>query len=143
MKDNLLRGMTTIRRFILAGRAILTIKNPATGVRFTYKINKKVIKDGKRIYFVSCLIGPNYKYIGTIFTTAYFSWTKKSKVNRNDKVFKAFYWFWTKLQTETDLQDVIMVYHHGRCGRCGRILTVPASIIRGIGPICKKKCGYL
>ena len=138
--NNLLEGVPTIRRFILAGKAIFTIKNSATGGRFTYKINKKLIDDGKLIYFVSGLIGPNYKYIGTIFPTAYFSWTKKSKVNQKDKIFKAFDWFWKKLQIETDLPDVIMVYYSGRCGYCGRTLTVPESIIHGLGPICRK--GY-
>lgn len=29
----------------------------------------------------------------------------------------------------------------GRCGRCGRTLTVPASIHRGLGPECARKVG--
>jgi len=32
-------------------------------------------------------------------------------------------------------------YHVGRCGRCARPLTVPASIINGIGPDCAAKHG--
>jgi hypothetical protein len=31
------------------------------------------------------------------------------------------------------------VHHEGRCGRCGRTLTVPESIESGIGPECAKK----
>lgn len=27
-------------------------------------------------------------------------------------------------------------YHMGICGRCGRALTTPESITRGIGPVC-------
>lgn len=30
----------------------------------------------------------------------------------------------------------------GRCYRCGRLLTVPASINRGLGPECASKAGY-
>lgn len=32
-------------------------------------------------------------------------------------------------------------YHVGRCGRCARPLTVPESIINGIGPDCAEKYG--
>jgi hypothetical protein len=28
------------------------------------------------------------------------------------------------------------VHHEGRCGRCGRTLTVPESIESGFGPEC-------
>jgi predicted metal-dependent hydrolase len=30
------------------------------------------------------------------------------------------------------------VHHEGKCGRCGRLLTVPSSIESGIGPECSK-----
>lgn len=35
----------------------------------------------------------------------------------------------------------LLYYHEGRCGKCARVLTVPESIINGIGPICAKKMG--
>lgn len=35
----------------------------------------------------------------------------------------------------------LLYYHEGRCGRCARRLTVPESIINGIGPECAKKVG--
>ena len=34
-----------------------------------------------------------------------------------------------------------VVRHDGRCGRCGRQLTVPSSIDKGIGPECATKMG--
>lgn len=34
-------------------------------------------------------------------------------------------------------------WHMGHCGRCNRALTVPESIINGIGPECAKKVGEL
>jgi hypothetical protein len=30
------------------------------------------------------------------------------------------------------------VWHEGKCGKCGRALTVPSSILTGIGPECSK-----
>jgi hypothetical protein len=33
----------------------------------------------------------------------------------------------------------VEMYHMGACGRCGRPLTDPESIQRGLGPICASK----
>lgn len=32
--------------------------------------------------------------------------------------------------------EVLEIWHHGVCGRCGRKLTTPESIQRGLGPKC-------
>jgi hypothetical protein len=34
---------------------------------------------------------------------------------------------------------VVEFWHEGKCCRCGRKLTVPASIASGIGPECATK----
>ena len=31
------------------------------------------------------------------------------------------------------------VHHEGKCGKCGRPLTVPESVKTGLGPICSGK----
>lgn len=33
------------------------------------------------------------------------------------------------------------LHHEGKCGKCGRKLTVPSSVESGIGPECAKKMG--
>jgi hypothetical protein len=33
------------------------------------------------------------------------------------------------------------IHHEGRCGKCGRLLTVPESVETGIGPECAKRMG--
>jgi len=123
--------------FIKAGKAIFTIMNTKTGNRFTYKV-KKV--DGKKVWFVSVLNGPdnysNYRYIGCIFGDD-FRHTKSSKVSKDAVSFQAFAWTFKMLQQGT-LPDIVTVHHEGRCGRCGRRLTVPESIISGYGPECIK-----
>jgi len=43
-------------------------------------------------------------------------------------------------KVETVLNQ-LLYYHEGRCGRCARRLTVPESIINGIGPECAKREG--
>ena len=32
----------------------------------------------------------------------------------------------------------LIVYHVGKCGRCGKKLTDPESILTGLGPSCSK-----
>ena len=36
-----------------------------------------------------------------------------------------------------DVPDNLRVYHEGKCCRCGRTLTTPESIKKGIGPECE------
>lgn len=35
----------------------------------------------------------------------------------------------------------VEIWHEGKCGRCGRQLTVPESIESGFGPECVKMIG--
>lgn len=39
---------------------------------------------------------------------------------------------------ENNLPQKMAVYHSGRCGSCGRELTTPESIRRGLGKKCAK-----
>lgn len=39
------------------------------------------------------------------------------------------------------IPDKLQFYHTGRCGYCGRPLTDPESMARGIGPTCLKHLG--
>lgn len=124
------------KKFIKAGKAIFTLENKETGNRFTYKVKK--LKD-KDIWFVSVLNGPdnyaNYKYLGTIFDKSFRS-TAKAKISKDALSFKAFDWLNKMLNFEKDLPENVKVYHEGRCGRCGKRLTVPESIVQGFGPEC-------
>jgi hypothetical protein len=130
--------------FVLAGKAIFTVENEKTGNRFTYKV--KQAEDDKKVWFVSVLTGPdngsNYAYIGTIFgndfhvPTINFRWTIKSTVTKECQSFKVFSWLFKNM---TGLPLFVKVHHEGRCGRCGRRLTVPESIKLGLGPECAGK----
>jgi hypothetical protein len=39
---------------------------------------------------------------------------------------------------KNNLPNFIEIWHEGRCGKCGRTLTVPDSIANGLGPECIK-----
>ena len=121
-------------QFIKAGKAIFTVSNTNTGNRFSFKVKKC---GEKELWFVSVLNGPdnwtNYRYIGSIFDKD-FRLTKKS-ISTDAPSFKAFSWLNQVLNTR-DLPEFVKIHHEGRCGRCGRRLTVPESVESGFGPEC-------
>jgi hypothetical protein len=121
-------------KFIFAGKSLTTFVNIKTENRFTFKTKKA--KDSN-LYFVSVLSGPEtYTYIGTT-TEGFYKHGKKSKISKDAQSVRVFEYVLNKLKSLT-LPDSIEVWHEGKCGKCGRTLTVPASIKSGIGPECAK-----
>lgn len=149
-------------RFVLAGRAVFTIENPATGGRFTYRVRAKSRTapgptreggSGDPLWFVAVLTGPDntrdYSYLGILApdrdpylrgtpSRPVFRWTARSAIARDAPSVVAFAWFWRRLRAGRDLAGV-RVCHEGRCGRCGRALTVPESVESGLGPECASR----
>jgi uncharacterized protein DUF6011 len=126
-------------KFILGGKSFSTLVSLATGTRFTYRVelaDKKNPSDAD-VWFVSVLNGPdnwtNYKYIGIIKNNEY-RWTSKSKISEEAPSVKAFKFCFGHLSHNTIIG--FEVWHEGKCGRCGRKLTVPESIASGFGPEC-------
>lgn len=127
------------RRFALAGHAIVTLVNTRTGGRFTFKIVKP---SDEHPHFVRVLTGPDneesYTFLGTIFNGTEYRHGRRSPIGEDAPSAKAFKWFWANAD---QLPDFVEVWHEGYCGRCGRLLTVPESVTRGIGPECWKRMG--
>lgn len=136
------------RLFALAGNARLTLVSQKTGARFTYRIRAKDVpeKEGaaapdatKTLYFVQLLNGADntsdYTFLGTIFNGTDYRHGRKSPVSPDAPSAKGFAWAWSYL-SKGQLPPGCEVWHEGRCGRCGRALTVPESIASGIGPVC-------
>lgn len=143
MSGAVLRAKDDVLRFMLAGKAIMTLKSLRTGQHFTYKVKKAQDWNGiqSKLSFVSVLNGPdnttNYSYMGTITPKLDRLCTSaKSRVGSAAPSFKAFAWFLQALAAAGDLPADLEVRHEGRCGKCGRLLTHPESIDRGIGPEC-------
>ena len=125
---------TDALKFIFAGKSIVTFLNTKTGNRFTFKT--KVAKDSN-MFFISVLNGPeNWAYIGTCIEGK-FRHGRKSDISADAQSVKVFDYVLTKLVLGT-LPDFIEAWHEGRCGKCGRPLTVPSSISNGLGPECIK-----
>ena len=128
-------------RFIEAGKATVTLVSLKTGTRFTYKITQS---DDGNCYFVGLLNGSdnesNYKYIGRISRGIFWAGRKNPRpgdINRDAPSVRAFAWSYRSI-LQGNLPDSLEIWHEGHCGRCGHILTVPASIASGFGPECIK-----
>lgn len=126
-----------ISTFLLSGNAIATVANVKSGNRFTYRVRQ--CKNDAALAFVQVLSGPDntsdYAYLGTIRAGQYAHGTK-SRISDDAPSAKAFAWLW---EHKTALPACVEVYHEGRCGRCGRVLTVPESVMSGYGPECINK----
>jgi len=124
-----------VEKFMFAGKARITIQNIETGNRFTYQIKK--LKD-KDIWFISLLTGSNndsdYSFFGTVFSDKMScKHSKKSRIGIDASGVQAFGWL---IKHYKNLPDNVRVWHNGYCGRCGKTLTVPESIVSGFGPTC-------
>jgi TPR repeat protein len=140
----ILANAADVQRFALAGNATITLVSAKTGTRFTYKVRKPQNQEqpGPVRHFVSVLTGSDnenaYTYLGQMYNRpsgAMYSHGRKSRIGLDSTSAKAFDWFWRAI-AKGRMPDNVQVWHEGRCGRCGRKLTVPQSIADGFGPEC-------
>lgn len=133
--------------FLHAGKATITLESEKTGKRFTYRVSAPKDKEtgaiDRSILFVAALTGPDntrdYSYFGNIRGTGRFEVGRKSKLKADAQSVTVFEWFYREVVTQQRMPSKLRAYHMGQCGRCGRALTVPSSILSGIGPECAKK----
>lgn len=126
-------------KFLLAGNATATFRSQKSGVHFTYKIEVAPKRANlPQAYFVMVLVGPDntndYAYLGMIGHDNRFFVTRNSKFP-NGSCAVAMGWVMDHLALG-EMPPMTEIFHEGRCGRCGRTLTVPESIETGIGPVC-------
>lgn len=141
---NLIADPKDAFEFVHGGRAIFTLVSKATGNRKTYRVSRA--KDNGPMFFISLLTGPDnrsdYEYIG--YTVRRNNAAPRvlagAKGNAAHPAFKALDWALVKLHAGV-MPDSLEFWHEGRCACCGRALTDPASIERGVGPECAKKIG--
>jgi hypothetical protein len=125
--------------FALAGNATFTVVSKKTDRRFTLKIRQK--KDTPTTHFVSVLTGPNneddFEYLGVIWDRKEYRHGRTSRVSSAAISAQATKWVCERLLAGKELTNCEL-HHEGRCGRCGRKLTVPESILSGFGPECSQ-----
>lgn len=130
--------------FVMGGNARFTLVSQKTGKRYTYKASAPRGEDPSKtsMRFVGLLTdGDNvdgYTYIG--FLKGDFpGWLNAGKKgNPNSTPFKALHWALAEM-AKGKMPELLEFWHEGRCARCARVLTDPASIERGLGPECAGK----
>ena len=139
--------------FMSAGKAVVTFVSGKTGTRFSFRICRPNDEDehghkkpDNGFRFVSVLTQSDntdpraYAYIGFVKPNGVFFYGNKSRIGEKAPSVQAFKWGWQKLQ-QGILPEALSIFHEGRCGRCARLLTVPASVVSGFGPECAGKVG--
>lgn len=116
--------------FLLGGNSWFSVKNITTGNHMSYKVVLSN-KSQKPIYFVKA----KNEFIGTLFDKNKFVYSKKSDLSIDSPEVKGFAFVFYHLIKKT-LPKNVEIWHNGKCGRCGKPLTDPESVARGIGKHC-------
>lgn len=129
--------------YLTAGNATFTLESTKLNKRCTYKVMHRKDDSCKDRYIVKLLYGndnnSDYKFIGIFYadTGVYKSHAPADNKPMHDKMFASFVnmlrnnvqpWF-----------NNCLFYKSGKCACCGRKLTTPESIERGVGPECYEK----
>ena len=140
----------TARQFITAGNATVTLRSKKTGNHFTFRVRAPKDEDehGNKkpdngFRFVSLMTGSDnensFSYFGylkpTQAGTLFCHGGGKAKVAVGAPGAAAFSWVWQQL-AQGKMPEALEVWHEGKCGRCARKLTHPASLLSGFGPEC-------
>ena len=134
------------RKFLFAGRALFTVSNPK-GEHYTYRVRGRETEwplgSGKKrtSYFLSVKRDGGkwpYRYIGLVNDNGTIKLTGKSEFGVGTREYDVARWAMTAVCASRTIPAGYSIQHAGKCGKCGRTLTDPVSIERGIGPECWK-----
>ena len=134
---------TLTKNFFIGGNSTFTVQNNK-GEHYTFKVRQP---KPEMPHFISLMTGPDnensFSYMGIVIpTTGAVVLTKKSKLTVDSVPVKVAQWALGKVWSNTDLPEGYAIRHEGKCGCCGRKLTTPDSLDRGIGPECAKRFGW-
>ncbi len=134
--DGMISDPKAALAFMLAGRSTVTLASQKTGARFTYSI-KRIYPDAP-MYSIRLLTGPDneqdYKRLAKVYEGS-ISLVSNPCAGEDSPSYRAIRWVLEHLM-QGAMPPHVEIWHEGRCGRCGRKLTVPESIGVGIGPDC-------
>jgi len=135
----------TNAKFFTGGNALFTVSN-ASGKHYTFKIRQPKPKvDNKPMPFFVSLAGgegaghSHFQYMGVLDTqTLDVRLTARSCFDDEEEAYKVVGWAMKRVLNKVALPAGYAVQHNGKCCRCGRKLTDPASINNGYGSECAK-----
>lgn len=140
-------------RYITAGKSTFTIVSKKTGTRYTYRASvpknttEETVATAPR--FVAVLAGSDnestYAFLGTLFPpndrfpNAAFRVSPKARISPEAPSAVAAAWLFGAIAKGSDVLSSVEIWASSKCGRCGKTLTVPASVNQGFGPECVNK----
>lgn len=136
-----LETIELVRDFIFAGKSTFTLRNANSGNRFTYEVRApRKQNTNKPVFFVKVMTGSDneksYSFAGTLFGKYKYQHSPKSLLTVTTNSLQIFQAFLRFVETGV-LPNGVEFWHEGRCGHCGKKLTVPASLLSGFGPNCQ------
>ena len=145
-----LDDVAALRRFIEGGKASFTVVSKKTGERLTFlarRPKEDPLRPGLRPIWLSVLTGPDntndYGFLGTLWVKSSGAATYRpgamTRIGPEAPSQRAAQWLADGLGAPNGgavLFRHAEFWHEGRCGRCGRKLTVPESVASGFGPEC-------
>lgn len=134
-----------LKPYLTAGNTTFTLYSKKLNKRYTYHITQD--KKMKSRYFVSLMYGSDntdikrsYRFLGLFYDD-----TMHLKVNSIGEAKRdagrMFDYFLEVIAQKRPWPDTCEFYPSCRCARCGRKLTTPESIKKGIGPDCLEALG--
>lgn len=132
-----------IKPYILAGKAIFTLYSSKINRRHTYKICKD--EQNSNRYSVYVLYGQDntedYKFVGVFYVGSGYSPNYKllgtvKNIEMLDDVRFIMMKHFLRFVRDGEFLDTCSIIPSRKCARCGRLLTTPESIERGLGPEC-------
>lgn len=126
------------RSFILGGNADFSIQNMNNGIRYDYTITKA--SNNNNIYFVKVKSSKQegYVYAGHLKVApdgVYYVQGSKGKLQYHSEPIGG-YLMQALFVGDNSLPRPMIMFHHGKCAKCGRKLTDIESIKRGFGKFC-------
>lgn len=140
----LLLSHADVVRYVRGGHGRFTLVSTSTGTRFTFRASTpREVREGRPTpIFLSLLRGPDnsadYTFLGTLWPDGY-RHGARSRVTKDAPSARGLDWFMRTCLFGNDIPAGLEVWHEGSCCRCGRALTDPESIARGVGPVCAGK----
>lgn len=135
-----------LKPYLTGGNATFTLLSKKLNKRYTYNITQD--KKVKNRYLVSLFYGSDntdikgsYRFLGLFYTD-----TMQLKVNSigdaKRDAGRMLEYFLEVIVNKRPWPETCEFYPSCHCARCGRKLTNPESIKKGIGPDCLEALGY-
>ena len=131
--------VTDTKAYVLAGNATFTLYSAKLDKRYTYKVQRDKSRDDR--YYAKVLIGQDnendYRYIGLFYSDTMDLRVKNAP--HTAPQYTMLRYFLQILQGIHPWPNTCQFLKSNRCCACGRLLTTPESIVKGIGPECERR----